>query len=106
MAAESPRYYLSINQRLRDRLFALNHLAQIKGVLDERVSTMRVALELLESQPEEAGDPLHRSRHLNLTNYRLLLNRTCIFYALHDWEHVVFIKNVIPVLGHPLEGMP
>ncbi|HEY3789403.1 MAG TPA: hypothetical protein VGL71_11140 [Urbifossiella sp.] len=105
MAAESPRYFLSINQSLRDRLVALNQRAQSYGIIEEWVATMKLAIERLETQPDVAGDPLHRSRHLNLTNYRLLLNRTCIYYSLHDWERIVFINNVVPALDHPLQVM-
>ena len=63
---------------------------------------MKVALEQLESQPEEAGDPLFRMEQLHLTNCRLLLNRVCFFYAIHDWERIVILKKVVPVLDHPL----
>ena len=105
MAAESPRYFLSISQTVRDRFLALNYLAESHGILLEWVQTIRLALERLEVQPDKAGDPLSRFRHLQLTNYRLMLNRICIFYAVHDWERIVIIKKIVPLLDHPLEGM-
>ena len=105
MAAESPRYFLSSSQAMRDRLLGFNRLAEAGGFLDDWVSTMRVVFERLESRPEEAGDPLGRLPLLDLTRYRLLVNRVCVFYALHDWERIVFVQGVKPVLGHPLEGM-
>ena len=102
MAAESPRYFLSISQMVRDRFLALNYLAESHGILPEWAQTIRLALERLEVHPNEAGDPLSRFRHLQLTNYRLMLKRVCIFYAVHDWEPLVIIKKIAPVLDHPL----
>ena len=105
MAAESRGYFLSVSGSVRDRLMRLNDLALSNGVLAEWIATMRLALERLETEPEEAGDPLFRMKHLFFTNYRLLVDRVCVFYAIHDWERLVIIKKVVPVLDHPLEGM-
>ena len=105
MPAESPRFMLSSNQLMHDRLLRFNRLAEAGGFLEEWASTMRTIFDRLETRPAEAGDPLLHLPRLKLTRYGILVNRICVFYALHDSERIVFVQDINPVLGHPLEGM-
>ena len=104
MPPESPRHHISVSPIIRDRLLVLSRHAKASGILSSWISSSRAAFERLELEPETAGDPLHRLRNMNLTVYRLLMNRVCIVYAVHDWERIIFIQSIDPVLGHPLEG--
>jgi len=103
MPTEPVRYSVSSNQRTLDRLLSLNEIAETIDVLPDWAATLRSIFERLETQPEASGDPLYRLKRLNLTVFRLLLNRIRVLYAVHDWERVVFVQEVDPVLGHPLQ---
>jgi hypothetical protein len=46
---------------------------------------------------------MNLSAALGQAGYRLLFDRVCINYTVHDAARIVFIQSVEPVLGHPLE---
>ena len=85
-------------------LLELNRISQEIGILDSWIATLRGAFRKLQTSPEQAGDPLFRLKHLNLTCHRLLLDRVCFHYAIHDWERVVFLQSETFVLDHPMMG--
>jgi hypothetical protein len=57
----------------------------------------------LESDPRGCGDPLFPLRSLSLMMYRTIVDRVEVKYGVHDRQAQVFIQDITPRFGHPLE---
>lgn len=100
----NPRFTLSWNRRGLDRLRGLGERAKALGALAEWVATLRRLIDRLETDPRGCGDPLYPLRSLKLMMYRAIVDRVEVRYGVHDTEPVVFIQDIVPRFGHPLEA--
>lgn len=100
------RHTLSWNQQGLDRLRALGERAKRMGILSDWVATLRLLIERLESDPRGCGDPLYPLRALKLLMHRAIIDRVEVVYGVHDTRSVVFIQDIRPRFGHPLEEPP
>jgi hypothetical protein len=99
----NPRFTLSWNRRGIDRLRTLGERAKQAGVLAEWVTTLRRVIDRLETDPRGCGDPLYPLRSLKLMMYRVIVDRVEVVYGVHETRPVVFIQDIRPRFGHPLE---
>ncbi len=65
--------------------------------------TLRRILERLEIDPR-GGDPLYPFRGLQLLVHRVIVDRVEVLYAVHDTNPAVFVIDLTPRFGHPLES--
>ncbi len=86
----------------RARLRQLGERAVQLGIGPRFVEEVRVILEKLAFSPREWGDPLYPYRALRLTMFRGIHSHLAVTFAVHDRLPIVFVRDIKPILGHPL----
>src|SRR5262245_39783109 len=73
------------------------------GIASEYAATLRAIHENLSERPRIWGDPLKQFPAAKLRKYQQLFDRLVTVCYVHEEGRVVFIEDIRPVLGHPLE---
>jgi hypothetical protein len=98
----SGRHSVSWNRAGLDKAAALGRAARMLGLGVEWARSLRRILDRLETDPR-GGDPLYRFHALRLLAHRAIVDRVEVLYAVHDDRPFVFVLDLIPRFGHPLE---
>jgi hypothetical protein len=105
MNADSGRpYRVDYLHTARTRILRCAEAAVHLGVAREYGATIRSVVENLSSAPLIWGDPVHHFTAAKLLLFQRVYHRILTVYAVHEGERIVYIKDCIPVLGHPLES--
>jgi hypothetical protein len=75
-----------------------------RGLAKEYAAVLRAIQEKLRTAPLTWGDPASYFRGIKLWKYNRLFDRLFVVYYVQEEERVVFIEDIKPVLGHPLES--
>ena len=76
--------------------------ARVAGRSSEWAATLGRIVRRLAADPRGTGDPLRPFNGLRLVLYQAVIDRVRVQYAVHDIRPVVFIRDITPVLDHPL----
>jgi hypothetical protein len=93
---------LTANQRLRIR--QLIDLARSAGIGPSFIADLTAIVANLIDRPRDWGDPLHGLRSLDLTMFRGIHAKIAVTFAVHDRLPIVFLREITPILDHPLGG--
>jgi hypothetical protein len=105
MTADSGRpYHVDYLHTARTRILRCADASVRLGVAKEYGATIRSIVENLSSAPLTWGDPVNDFTAAKLLLYQRIYHRILTVYAVHEGERIVFVKDCIPVLGHPLES--
>lgn len=80
----------------------LDQRAAAAGLAAEWAATVARIEARLRADPRGAGDPSEDFTVLRLVLYTAVIDRVRVQYAVHDIRPVVFVRDVKPVLDHPL----
>jgi len=87
----------------RIRIKRCGEEARRLGIIREYAATILSILENFTVVPLTWGDPIQKYKGAKLLLYRRVFEQILTEYAVHEKEHIVYIKECKPVLGHPLE---
>jgi hypothetical protein len=96
-------YHVDYLHPAKTRILRCVKAAVRLGVASECAATIRRIVENLSSAPVAWGDPVHYFKAAKLLQCERLYERIMTVYAVHEEERIVYVKDCIPVLGHPLE---
>jgi hypothetical protein len=103
MSPEQPgRFTVSWNRVGMDKASRLGAAARLLGLGVVWATNLRRILDLLETDPRD-GDPMYRLPALKLLVHRAIVDRVEVLYAVHETQWLVFVIDLIPRFGHPLE---
>jgi hypothetical protein len=85
------------------RLRGFGERAKSLGILSEWSGTFRKIVARLKSDPRGYGDPLYQLPRLRLWIHQMIVDRVVVLYGIHDVFPHVFVQDISPRLGHPLE---
>jgi hypothetical protein len=105
MTADSSRpYRVDYLHTARTRILRCAAAAVRLGMANEYGATIRTIVGKLSSDPLTWGDPVNDFTGAKLLLFQRVYRRIYTVYAVHEAERIVFLKDCIPVLGHPLES--
>lgn len=100
----APRYRVDHSGVLRGHIFRLGEAWRSLGIGAAFAATLGATFAALRTRPRTWGDPFLRLDRAELTVYHRVIDRMCVVYAVHDNDRDVFIRDIVPVLDHPLAG--
>jgi hypothetical protein len=93
---------LTANQRTRIR--QLINQARSAGIGPSFIADLTAIVANLIDRPRDWGDPLHDLHSLDLTMFRGIHAKIAVTFAIHNRLPIVFLREIIPILDHPLAG--
>lgn len=77
--------------------------AILLGIADDCARVRRRVQDKLSTVPLTWGEPTNYFEATRLWKLQRLFERFAIAYFVHEDERIVFVQDIRPVLGHPLE---
>jgi hypothetical protein len=84
------------------RIQELSARAVALGIGGAFAADLRAISERMRVSPRDWGDPIYTHPALQLIVYRGLHDRIAVTYGVHDRLPLVFVRDVRPILDHPL----
>jgi hypothetical protein len=78
--------------------------AQVLRILPEFADALRTIDQRLADDPLRWGDPTNRLHYLGLLKHLRIYQFLRIYYAVDEVRRIVYVTDVLPMSGHPLEG--
>jgi hypothetical protein len=103
-AGPGARFTVIFLPREIQRVRSLAVLAQRLGILPELTAAVRPIARQLADEPLSWGDPTHHLRHLGLLKHVRVYGFLRVYYAVDEARRIVYVTDVLPLSGHPLEG--
>jgi hypothetical protein len=98
------RYTVIFVPREIQRVRSLAVRAQELGILPQLTAAVRTITRRLADEPSSWGDPTHRLHHLGLLKHVRVYGFLRVYYAVDEARRIVYVTDVLPLSGHPLEG--
>lgn len=95
-------YRVIVMTRAGEQIRSLFEAADRLGLRVDLAASLGEIDRKLQSEPRSWGDPVRTLPTLDLTLYRGLHAKIQVIYSVHQTQPVVFVRDVTPVLGHPL----
>jgi hypothetical protein len=97
-------YQIELFPSARTRIKRCAQEAVRRGLANEYAAALRAIQERPRTLPLPWGDPANYLDGMKLWKYKRLFDRLFVVYYVHEEERIVFIEDIRPVLGHPLES--